>query len=129
MTSIEEPGSQVGDNCEQSINMEDVSITPPLTNEERCATIKGFEKQYHIFDARKDYVVCMLEIERKIPSPATETMTQLEDELKNLDIKTKIVEGKMNEFLPCPIALSLCTHNYKFKAVKYQLNQSSDQQN
>ncbi|GFQ74100.1 hypothetical protein TNCT_624301 [Trichonephila clavata] len=78
MTSIEEPGSLVGDNCDQSINMEDISVTPPLTDEERCKRIKGFEKQYQIFDARKDYVVCMLGIGRKIPSPTTETRTQLE---------------------------------------------------
>ncbi|GFR29088.1 uncharacterized protein TNCT_326201 [Trichonephila clavata] len=92
MTSIEEPGSQVGDNCDQSINMEDVSVTPPLSDEERCATITGFEKQSHIFDARKDYVVNMLEIERKIPSPTTKTRAQLEDELKNLEDKIKFLE-------------------------------------
>ncbi|GFR29085.1 hypothetical protein TNCT_326191 [Trichonephila clavata] len=114
--SIEELGSQVGENCYQYITMEDVSVTPPLTDEERCAKITAFEKQSQIFDARKDYVVNMLVIEKKIPSPTTETRTQLENELKNLDEKIKFLEGKMSEFLPCPIAF--CTHNYIFKAVK-----------
>ncbi|GFQ98775.1 hypothetical protein TNCT_347311 [Trichonephila clavata] len=91
--SIEEPGSQVGENCDQSITMEDVSVTPPLFDEERCAKITGFEKQSQIFDARKDYVVSMLEIEKKIPSPTTETRTQLENELKNLDEKIKFLGG------------------------------------
>ncbi|GFR18090.1 hypothetical protein TNCT_652761 [Trichonephila clavata] len=112
MTSIEEPRSQVGENCDQSITMEDISTTPHLTDEERCAKITGFEKQSQIFDARKDYVVNMLEIEKKIPSPTT----QLKNELKNLDEKIEFLEGKMSEPLPCPIVL--CTHNYKFKAVK-----------
>ncbi|GFQ66933.1 hypothetical protein TNCT_153671 [Trichonephila clavata] len=121
MTSIEEPGSQVGENCDQSINMEDVSVTPPLTDEERCAKITGFEKQCQIFDARKDYVDSMLEIEKKIPSPTTKTRTQFENEMKSLDEKVKFLEGKMTEFLPCPIAL--CTHNYKLRLSKDHLSQ------
>ncbi|GFY38244.1 hypothetical protein TNIN_123081 [Trichonephila inaurata madagascariensis] len=58
----------------------------------------------------------MLEIEKSIPSPTPETMQKLETELRALDDKIKELEGKMTEFLPCPIAL--CPHNYKFKAVK-----------
>ncbi|GFS32935.1 hypothetical protein TNIN_288301 [Trichonephila inaurata madagascariensis] len=58
----------------------------------------------------------MLEIEKSIPSPTPETTQKLEDDLKSLDVTINLLEGKMTEFLPCPIAL--CTHNYKFKAVK-----------
>ncbi|GFQ81109.1 uncharacterized protein TNCT_578301 [Trichonephila clavata] len=117
MTSIEEPGSHAGDPSDQSITMEDVSVPPlPLSDEKRCAKLIGFEKQAQIFDARKDYVISMIEIEKKIPSPSPETTTQLENEMKSLEEKIKFLEGKMTEFLLCPIAL--CTHNYKFKAVK-----------
>ncbi|GFR28659.1 hypothetical protein TNCT_180871 [Trichonephila clavata] len=99
---------------------------PLLTDEERCAKITGFEKQPRIFDSRKDYVVSMLEIEKKISSSTPETRTQLENEMKSLDEKIKFLEGEMTKFLPCPIAL--CTHNSKFKAVKRQLSQYLDQQ-
>ncbi|GFQ69704.1 uncharacterized protein TNCT_140411 [Trichonephila clavata] len=116
MTSIIEPGSLVSENSDQSVIMEDISASPTLTDQDRCNSLRGFEKQHHIFDARKDYVVSMLDIEKKIPSPTDETKTKLEDELKGLDVKLKFLQGKMNEFLPCPIAL--CTHNYKFKALK-----------
>ncbi|GFQ71790.1 uncharacterized protein TNCT_170431 [Trichonephila clavata] len=116
MTSIIEPGSLVSENSDQSVIMEDISASPTLTDQDRCNSLRGFEKQHHIFDARKDYVVSMLDIEKKIPSPTDETKTKLEDELKGLEVKLKFLQGKMNEFLPCPIAH--CTHNYKFKALK-----------
>ncbi|GFQ73476.1 hypothetical protein TNCT_378771 [Trichonephila clavata] len=107
MTSIIEPGSLVSENSDQSVIMEDISTSPTLTDQDRCNKLRGFEKQYHVFDARKDYVVCMLDIEKRIPSPTDETKMQLEDELKSLEVKLKFLQGKMNEFLPCTIALSL----------------------
>ncbi|GFV59454.1 uncharacterized protein TNCV_4921451 [Trichonephila clavipes] len=58
----------------------------------------------------------MLEKEKSIPSPTPEATQKLEAELTMLEDKIKVLEGKMTEFLPCPIAL--CSHNYKFKAVK-----------
>ncbi|GFY54077.1 uncharacterized protein TNIN_321321 [Trichonephila inaurata madagascariensis] len=57
----------------------------------------------------------MLGIEKKSP-PTPETTQKLESEQRTLEDKIKDLEGKMTEFLPCPIAL--CPHNYKFKAVK-----------
>ncbi|GFT33294.1 uncharacterized protein TNCV_4767731 [Trichonephila clavipes] len=58
----------------------------------------------------------MLEIEKGMPSPTTETKLTLEAELKTLEEKIKFLEGKMTEFLPFPIAL--CPHKSTFKAVK-----------
>ncbi|GFX16885.1 uncharacterized protein TNCV_2518631 [Trichonephila clavipes] len=58
----------------------------------------------------------MLEIERSSPSLMPETTKKLEEELHILEIKVKTLEGKMTEFLPCPIAQ--CIHNNKIKAIK-----------
>ncbi|GFV29540.1 hypothetical protein TNCV_4489941 [Trichonephila clavipes] len=74
--------------------------------------LKSIEKEVRIFSARKDYVSDMLEIEKSIPSPTPEATQTLEAELMSLEEKIKVLEGKMTEYLPCPI------HNYKFKAVK-----------
>ncbi|GFQ68403.1 hypothetical protein TNCT_348621, partial [Trichonephila clavata] len=87
-----------------------------LTDEERCSKLSGLETQIQIFDVRKDYVLRMIEIDKKNLAPLPETMPQLESELKNLEDKINFLEGKTIEFLPCPIAI--CKHNYKFKAVK-----------
>ncbi|GFY38114.1 uncharacterized protein TNIN_248121 [Trichonephila inaurata madagascariensis] len=88
----------------------------PLSDEQRCLKLKSFDKEVRIFSARKDYISKMLEIEKSIPSPTPETTQKLETELRILYDKIKKLEGKMTEFLPCPIALY--PHNYKFKAVK-----------
>ncbi|GFX52815.1 hypothetical protein TNCV_3720051 [Trichonephila clavipes] len=58
----------------------------------------------------------MLEIERSTPSPMEETTKKLEEELLNLETKVQTLEGKMTEFLSCPIAQ--CMHNNKIKAIK-----------
>ncbi|GFQ66696.1 hypothetical protein TNCT_94301 [Trichonephila clavata] len=98
MTSIEEPGSQVDD---QSVTMEDVS-TATLTDEERCSKLSGLETQIQIFDAMKNYVLKMIEIDKKYLSPLPETMPQLESELKNLEDKINFqedvpVENELNQ--------------------------------
>ncbi|GFR15630.1 hypothetical protein TNCT_542281 [Trichonephila clavata] len=54
------------------------------------------------------------EDERNDDTPNTETMQKLSEELEGLDRKIKFLEGKVAEFLPCPVAL--CKHNYKFKS-------------
>ncbi|GFY62439.1 uncharacterized protein TNIN_461251 [Trichonephila inaurata madagascariensis] len=103
---------------DQCVNMEDLGPPPlaPTPDEHRCLKLKSFDKEIRIFSARKDYISEMLEIEKSIPSPTPETTQKLEAEQKTLEEKIKDLEGKMTEFLPCPIAL--CPHNYKFKAVK-----------
>ncbi|GFY70982.1 uncharacterized protein TNIN_221811 [Trichonephila inaurata madagascariensis] len=102
---------------DQCINMEDLGPPPaPMPDEHRCLKLKSFDKEIRIFSARKDYISEMLEIEKSIPSPTPETTQKLEAEQRTLEDKIKDLEGKMTEFLPCPIAL--CPHNYKFKAVK-----------
>ncbi|GFY62465.1 uncharacterized protein TNIN_135111 [Trichonephila inaurata madagascariensis] len=101
---------------DQCINMEDLGPPTPLSDEQRCLKLKSFDKEVRIFSVRKDYISEMLEIEKTMPSPTPETTQKLETELRTLDDKIKELEGKMTEFLPCPIAL--CPHNYKFKAVK-----------
>ncbi|GFX07220.1 uncharacterized protein TNCV_2971971 [Trichonephila clavipes] len=69
-----------------------------------------------IFFARKKYVSELLEIEKENNGPMTETAQKSEEEMTSLDEKINILEGKMLELLPCPIAL--CSHNSKNKAVK-----------
>ncbi|GFQ99679.1 hypothetical protein TNCT_80401 [Trichonephila clavata] len=61
MTSFDEPGSLVND---QSVHMEDLSSPQPLNDEEKCTRIGMYEQQIRIFDARKDYLLNMLEIEK-----------------------------------------------------------------
>ncbi|GFT35163.1 probable RNA-directed DNA polymerase from transposon X-element [Trichonephila clavipes] len=105
---------QVDDQC---INMEDNESYPPLlTDESRCLSIHGIDKEIRIFSARKNYVTTMQEIERSSPSPVEETTKKLEKELLNLETKLQTLEGKMTEFLLCPIAQ--CMHNNKIKAIK-----------
>ncbi|GFR22627.1 hypothetical protein TNCT_729531 [Trichonephila clavata] len=113
MTSISELGTPVDD---QSVQMEDISVLTPLTDEQKCTKLKGFEKEVQIFSARKDYVAQMLPIEKISDSPNKVTMEQLESELQNLERKLNFLEGKVTGFLPCPVAL--CKHNYKFKTNK-----------
>ncbi|GFQ90660.1 hypothetical protein TNCT_579071 [Trichonephila clavata] len=115
MTSFEEPGSLVGDSSDQCVNMEDIT-TATLTEEQRCAKLSGLETQIQIFDARKDYILKMIEIDRKNISPLPETLPQLESELKNINDKINFLEGKLYDSLPCPVAL--CNHNFKFKSAK-----------
>ncbi|GFX34057.1 uncharacterized protein TNCV_912581 [Trichonephila clavipes] len=78
--------------------------------------IKSIAKEIKIFSIRKDYVAQMLEVEESDPSNNKETKVTLEAELKSLEEKIAILEGKMTDYLPCPIAL--CFHNNKSKAVK-----------
>ncbi|GFR19568.1 hypothetical protein TNCT_212641 [Trichonephila clavata] len=89
---------------------------PPITDEQKCAKLKGFEKEVQIFSARKEYVADMLRIEKIDDSPNKATMEQLESELQNLERKVNFLEGKVTEFLPCPVALR--KHNYKFQTTK-----------
>ncbi|GFY66240.1 uncharacterized protein TNIN_287851 [Trichonephila inaurata madagascariensis] len=91
-------------------------ILPKVTDEQHCLHLHGIDKEVRIFAARKDYINQMLEIENSTPSPTPETMKKLEEELSILETKIKTLEGKMTEFLPCPIAM--CKHNNKIKAVE-----------
>ncbi|GFW59863.1 nucleic-acid-binding protein from transposon X-element [Trichonephila clavipes] len=86
------------------------------SDEQRCMQIKSVAKEIKIFSIRKDYVAKMLEVEESDPSKYKETKVTLETELKSLEEKIAILEGKMTDYLPCPIAL--CFHNNKSKAVK-----------
>ncbi|GFX75396.1 uncharacterized protein TNCV_1724101 [Trichonephila clavipes] len=72
--------------------------------------------EMRIFTARKTYVSELLEIEKVTNGPRTETAQKSEAEMTSLDEKINILEGKMNELLPCLVAL--CFHNSKNKAVK-----------
>ncbi|GFY57833.1 uncharacterized protein TNIN_40821 [Trichonephila inaurata madagascariensis] len=106
--------TEVDDHC---VNMEDNDPPPPkVTDEQHCLHFHGIDKEVRIFAARKEYINQMLEIENSTPSPTPETMKKLEEELSILEAKIKTLEGKMTEFLPCPIAM--CKHNNKIKAVK-----------
>ncbi|GFQ77648.1 hypothetical protein TNCT_508511 [Trichonephila clavata] len=113
MTSFDEPGSLVND---LSVHMEDLSSPQPFNDEEKCTKIGMYEQQIRIFDARKDYLLNMLEIEKTGPRPSTATMEKLNAEMRNIDEKIKNLEGKLNDLMPCPVAL--CNHNFKFKAAK-----------
>ncbi|GFT44129.1 uncharacterized protein TNCV_966181 [Trichonephila clavipes] len=102
---------------DQSINMEDLGPPPPkFPAELRCSQIKSVQMEMRIFSARKKYVSELLEIEKESNGPMTETAQKSEEEMTSLDEKINILEGKMLELLPCPIAL--CSHNSKNKAVK-----------
>ncbi|GFU02606.1 uncharacterized protein TNCV_3755211 [Trichonephila clavipes] len=102
---------------DQCITMEDLGpIQPKFPDEQRCMQIKSIAKEIKIFSIRKDYVAKMLELEESDPSNNKETKVTLEAELKSLEEKIAILEGKMTDYLPCPIAL--CFHNNKNKAVK-----------
>ncbi|GFW84128.1 uncharacterized protein TNCV_4877911 [Trichonephila clavipes] len=93
-----------------------VPSQPKFPDEQRCMQIKGIAKEIKIFSIRKEYVAKMLEVEESDLSYNKETKVTLEVELKSLEEKIAILEGKMTDFLPCPIAL--CSHNIKSKAVK-----------
>ncbi|GFR30158.1 hypothetical protein TNCT_240991 [Trichonephila clavata] len=69
MTSVPEPGSLVGDSSDQCVDMEDISAST-LTEEQRCTKISGLETQIQIFDARKDYVLTMIDIDKRTNIPA-----------------------------------------------------------
>ncbi|GFR30155.1 uncharacterized protein TNCT_240981 [Trichonephila clavata] len=115
MTSIREPESLVGDSSDQCVVMEDISAST-LTEEQRCTKISGLETQIQIFDARKDYVLTMIEIDKRNKHPLPETMPKLEGELKFVKEKIIFLEGKLNDSLPCPVPL--CNHNFTFKPTK-----------
>ncbi|GFW56099.1 probable RNA-directed DNA polymerase from transposon X-element [Trichonephila clavipes] len=83
-----------------------------ITDEQKCNNLKSIDKQIKIYTARKDYIKNMLNIEKSIPGPTNETSQQLEAEAAGLDDKIKALEGKMLEFLPCPVPL--CAHNFKY---------------
>ncbi|GFW16117.1 nucleic-acid-binding protein from transposon X-element [Trichonephila clavipes] len=103
---------------DQSINMEDLGppSPPKFPAELRCSQIKSVQMEMRIFTARKKYVSELLEIEKESNGPMSETAQKSEEEMTSLDEKINILEGKMLELLPCPIAL--CSHNSKNKAVK-----------
>ncbi|GFV84658.1 uncharacterized protein TNCV_4296411 [Trichonephila clavipes] len=103
---------------DQCINMEDLGppSPPKFPDELRCSQIKSVQMEMRIFTARKTYVSELLEIEKETNGPRTVTAQKSEEEITSLDEKINILEGKMLELLPCPIAL--CSHNSKNKAVK-----------
>ncbi|GFQ86908.1 uncharacterized protein TNCT_111961, partial [Trichonephila clavata] len=115
MTSIREPESLVGDSSDQCVVMEDISAST-LTEEQRCTKISGLETQIQIFDARKNYVLTMIDIDKRNKHPLPETMPKLEGELKSVKEKIIFLEGKLNDSLPCPVPL--CNHNFTFKPTK-----------
>ncbi|GFR29031.1 uncharacterized protein TNCT_376661 [Trichonephila clavata] len=86
MTSICESGDLIDD---QSVQMEDVSIPTHLTDEQKCAKLKGFEKEVHIFTARMEYVQDMHKIEKNDDTPNKETMEKLSSELQSVEKKIK----------------------------------------
>ncbi|GFR25228.1 hypothetical protein TNCT_559701 [Trichonephila clavata] len=95
---------------------DDASI---LSDEQKCVKLKGFNKQIRIFTARKGYVTKMLDIERNNSNPMMETTQKLEEATDSLTERLQSlikIEGKMLEFLPCPVPL--CMHNLKPNSVK-----------
>ncbi|GFR08060.1 uncharacterized protein TNCT_545391 [Trichonephila clavata] len=113
MTSNLEPGTSVID---QSVHMDDISILNSQNDELKCNKIKAFEKEVHIFSARKDYVAEMIQIETNDDNPNLATIEQLQAEQKNLERKVIFLEGKVTESLPYPVAL--CNHNFKYRSIK-----------
>ncbi|GFX52610.1 uncharacterized protein TNCV_4326251 [Trichonephila clavipes] len=104
----------VDDHC---ITMEDLGPpTPKLPAELRCSQITSIGKELEIYQIRRDYVTSMIDPENRTPSATTETKSKLEEELKTLNKNISVLEGKLADYLPCPIAL--CFHNSKNKAVK-----------
>ncbi|GFQ69702.1 uncharacterized protein TNCT_140391 [Trichonephila clavata] len=101
---------------DQSVLMDDDSFPILQNDEQRCNTIKAFEKEVKIFSARKDYVAEMVQIETKDEHPNQETVSKLQEELKTLENKVLFLEGKVTESLPCPVAL--CNHNFKYRSTK-----------
>ncbi|GFW07241.1 uncharacterized protein TNCV_3694341 [Trichonephila clavipes] len=90
--------------------------TPKLPVELRCSQITSIGKELEIYQIRRDYVTSMIDLENRTPSATTETKSKLEEELKTLNENISVLEGKLADYLPCPIAL--CFHNSKNKAVK-----------
>ncbi|GFV96373.1 uncharacterized protein TNCV_2869511 [Trichonephila clavipes] len=100
---------------DQSVIMEEFD-PQNITDEQKCNNLKSIDKQIKIYTARKDYIKNMLNIEKSIPGPTNETSQLLEAEAAGLDDKIKALEGKMLEFLPCPVPL--CAHNFKYNKNK-----------
>ncbi|GFT61933.1 uncharacterized protein TNCV_4497341 [Trichonephila clavipes] len=100
---------------DQSVIMEEFD-PQNITDEQKCNNLKSIDKQIKIYTARKDYIKNMLNIEKSIPGPTNETSQLLEAEDAGLDDKIKALEGKMLEFLPCPVPL--CAHNFKYNKNK-----------
>ncbi|GFV61886.1 hypothetical protein TNCV_4106901 [Trichonephila clavipes] len=84
-----------------------------VTDQQNCNNLQSIHKQIRIFVARKEYVSQMLDIEKSIPGPTTETTLKLEADAASLDEKIKALEGNMSELLPYPVPL--CAHNFKYK--------------
>ncbi|GFW91280.1 uncharacterized protein TNCV_736951 [Trichonephila clavipes] len=77
---------------------------------------KGPEYEKGLLQARLNYIRSLLQIEIDRPGPTPDVRTALESELEELESKMKLIEGKMTELLPRPIAL--CPKFNKSKAVK-----------
>ncbi|GFU50317.1 uncharacterized protein TNCV_301501 [Trichonephila clavipes] len=97
---------------DQSVEMEEIN-PQTVTDQQKCNNLQSIDKQIRIFVARKEYVSQMLDIEKSIPGPTTETTQKLEADAASLDEKIKALEGNMSELLPCPVPL--CAHNFKYK--------------
>ncbi|GFY15051.1 hypothetical protein TNCV_4493041 [Trichonephila clavipes] len=74
-----------------------------VTDQQKRNILQSIDKQIRIFVARKEYVSQMLDIEKSIPGPTTETTQKLEADATSLDEKIKALEGNMSELLPCPV--------------------------
>ncbi|GFU51188.1 uncharacterized protein TNCV_966771 [Trichonephila clavipes] len=94
---------------DQSVIMEEID-PQTITDEQKCTNLKSIDKQIRVFTARKDYVMQMLNIEKSISGPTTETTQKLEADAAGLDEKIRAIEGNMLELLPFPVPL--CAHNF-----------------
>ncbi|GFY77270.1 uncharacterized protein TNIN_236231 [Trichonephila inaurata madagascariensis] len=79
---------------DHSVIMEEID-PPTLTDEQKCTNLQSIDKQIRIFTARKDYITEMLNIEKSIPGPTTETTQKMEAEAASLDVEIKALEAKL----------------------------------
>ncbi|GFW03390.1 hypothetical protein TNCV_4939231 [Trichonephila clavipes] len=97
---------------DQCVIMEKIN-PQTLTDQQKCTNLQSIDKQIRIFTARKYYVMEMLDIEKSIPGPTSETTQKLEADAASLDEKIKALEGNMLELLPCLVPLCVCNFKYK----------------
>ncbi|GFV31374.1 RNA-directed DNA polymerase from mobile element jockey [Trichonephila clavipes] len=77
---------------DQSVIMEEIN-PETLTGQQKCTNLQSIDKQIRIFTVRKEYVKEMLDIEKSIPCPTTETTQKLEADATSLDENIKALEG------------------------------------
>ncbi|GFU02304.1 uncharacterized protein TNCV_1238231 [Trichonephila clavipes] len=72
--------------------MEEI-IPQIVTDQQKCNNLQSIDKQIKIFVTRKEYVSQMLDIEKSIPGPTTETTQKSEEDAAGLDEKIKDLEA------------------------------------